>query len=141
VLADSIGALDRRIAGLTRAFDPAEIQRLDHRLEALGPGGDTDDDNKELREASKRQLDAIQGAEARLEDARRKRELEFGRLKSVWSHIAAVQAASSDAARSAAAARLRELVNGVLDPSADRRNMPSEVGATVAISDAPTIER
>ena len=142
-LVEAIASLDRQIAGLARAFDPTEAKRLAAKLAALGPDRGPADENLEIREILRKQLEPITGLEVRIEDAKARRARLLELLKELRLQLGELQAGSGDSAKSASAtgrvqkllAQINELEMGAKTIGTDRTR------ATEAISDAPTIER
>jgi hypothetical protein len=96
-LAESIASFDRQIAGLASAFDPEEARRLAKKLDDLGPDRGPDDDDRELREISKKQLEALRGIEVRIEGIRTRRRKTLAALNEIWVHAKDLQRASGSA--------------------------------------------
>ncbi|MBK5257646.1 MAG: serine/threonine protein kinase [Vicinamibacteria bacterium] len=142
-LADGIASLDKQIAGLARACDPAEAGRLADKIAALGPDTGAGDDNREVRDIFQKQLDTVRGLEARLEDAKARRAKRFELLKALWLHTLELQAASDDSAKTGSATgRIQKLLAQIEEQDASAKTVRADnAGVTEAISDAPTIGR
>ena len=85
---DAIGALEGEIQRLHRELDPADGERLAHRLASLGDGGNEDDeDDIELR----RLLEGQQALMRRLEQRRQEKEARRDRLRdqlmTLWMYL------------------------------------------------------
>jgi predicted Ser/Thr protein kinase len=139
-LADSISSFDRQIAGLERAFDPAEVKRLVTKLDALGPDRGADDDDRELRELSRKQLEGLLGLEVRLVEVRGRRDGRLQLLKEVWVHTKGLESAAGDTAKAAIA---MSNLGRVLDriESADGAGAHPSKGSDVGFTESPTLER
>ena len=137
-LAVSVGSLERRIAGMARAFDQAEVDRLAAKLVGLGSG--PDDDNKEMREVAQKQLDALHDVERRLSAARVERARNLKSLEDLWHRLVGIQQASVDSGELAERTeKLRELLARI---EVEEKTVSAAYSAsTEAVSDAPTIER
>ena len=142
-LADVVASLDKMIAGLARAFDPAEARRLVDRLAALGPDKGLADENREVREILQKQLEPVRRLEARLEEARKQRAARFELLKALWRHTLELQDVSSDSTEAARSSdRIRQLLARIEQQAGGAKTIGGDsVGRTEAISDAPTVER
>jgi hypothetical protein len=142
-LADGIASLDKQIAGLAGAFDPAEVGRLADKSAALGPDTGAADANREVRDIFRKQLDIIRGLEAHLEDARARRDKRLELLKALWLHALELQAASGDSGKTGSATgRIQKLLAQIEEQEAGAKTVRADpAGVTEAICDAPTIQR
>jgi predicted Ser/Thr protein kinase len=139
-LAESISSLDRQVAGLERAFDPAEFKRLVTKLEALGPDRGADDEDRELREISRKQLDALVALETRLNEVRGRRDGQLELLKEVWVHTKGLESAAGDTAKAEIAISNLGRVLARIE-SADGTGAHSSKGSDVGFTESPTLER
>ncbi len=74
-LLDAIGQLDREIEALARDADPAEATRLERKLELLDrDAASGTDEQRQMRQLIEGQLELIRRFEARVTEARRRRE-------------------------------------------------------------------
>ena len=142
-LAEAIASLDKQIAGLVRALDPAEVGRLAGKITALGPDTGSSDDNREARDIFQKQLDTVRSVEARVEDAKARRAKRFDLLKALWRQAVDLQAAESNSAGAAQAINRMRTLLATIEEQADgpKTIRPDHEGVTEAISDAPTLER
>ncbi len=141
-LADAIALLDKQIAGLARALDPAETRRLTDRIAALGPDAGADDDNREVRELLGKQLDTLRSLEARIEDAKARRAKRFEIMKALWLHAVALQSASGDVVKTeSATGRMKKLLAQINEQDAAPKTFSAQDADTHPLSDAPTLDR
>jgi hypothetical protein len=139
-LAESISSFDRQIAGLERAFDPAEVKRLVAKLGALGPDRGADDEDRELREISRKQLEGLLGLEVRLNEVRGRRDGKLELLKEVWLHTKGLESAAGDTAKAEIAISNLGRVLARIE-SADGTGAHSSKGSDVGFTESPTLER
>ena len=137
-LAAAIAALDAEIASLASNADPAERERLQAKLVALGPAPLNEaEPRRQMRELLQKQLDLLRGFESRLEGLKAGRAKRFELLRALWRHAIDLRAAANDPARGdRATGRIRALCAEITQHLQGR-----EVGPDPAMSDAPTIER
>ncbi len=142
-LADAIASLDKQIAGLARALDPAEAGRLATKIAAFGPDTGSADDNREVRDILQKQLDTVRGLEARLEDAKARQAKRFEVLKALWLHLVELRGGSDNSAKAGGATgRLQKLLAQIEEQDASAKTVRADnAGVTEAMSDAPTMER
>ncbi len=143
-LAGAIASLDREIASLAGAVDPAEAERLVEKISALGPPAPNEGEARsQMRDLFQKQLDLQRSVGARLDGlkALRSRRLEF--LRALWLQAVDLRAAENDAGKTSRTNdRIQNLCVEIaqqLGPSPVTRAFADE--ATEAISENPTIER
>lgn len=138
-LSAGLTKLDQEIASLGEVPDPAEIDRLAAKIQALGPPhGGEGGAKTQMRDLLQKQIELHRGVDARIEKLKAQRSRQHDLLRALWQQALALRAAASDPGRlHQSSERLRSLCTeiesglGGLDTQA----------ATEAISDAPTIER
>ncbi|MBK5256151.1 MAG: protein kinase [Vicinamibacteria bacterium] len=141
-LADLIASLDKQIAGLARALDPAEAKRLVDKLSALGSDADTTDDMRDVHEILQRQLDAVRDLETRLAEAKERRFRVLGLLKSLWLHAVELQAASNDSAKTeSATGRMKKLLGRIDEQDVAPKALSAQNADIHPLNDAPTLDR
>lgn len=107
-LVSALDALDGEIATLARETDPAEIQRLESRLESIGPAS-------EMRKLYESQLDLLRrlGRQSGELSGRRARYVEL--LRTLWLQVSTLRAQQAADAMQAAdvTGRIRDLCRSV----------------------------
>ncbi len=136
----ALTALDGEIAASTKQADPAELQRLSGRLEALGSAAANEDDgSRQMRELIEKQVALLRGFLAKSEQLRADREKKLGLLQSLWRRAEEARAAGDDRTRATLATR--RLQEACAEAVGSPGGAALDLQATEAISDAPTIER
>ena len=137
-LAASIAALDAEIASLSASVDPAERERLESRLAALGPAPPSEDvGRRQMRDLLQKQFDLLRGFESRLGSLKAGRAKRLDLLRALWLQAVDLRAAANDPAKEGpATGRIRALCAEITQHLNGAGTNP-----TAAISDAPTIER
>ena len=126
---------------MARAFDQAEVDRLAGKLSALG--SDPDEENREMREVARKQLDALHDVDTRLKAARIERARSLKLLGDLWHQLVEVQQASPDpGALAETSEKLCALLARIDESTGEQKTVATaDSGATEAMADAPTIER
>ena len=141
-LAESIGAIDKQIAHLAGAFDPEESKRLVDKIAALGPDAGSGDENGEIRDILRKQLETMRALESRLEDVKPRRARRFELLKALWLQSVELQAAAGDAARTGRTTdRIQRLFTQIAEEGGSPKTNRAPSGDSEPLSEAPTIAR
>jgi predicted Ser/Thr protein kinase len=97
-LQDDAQSLEREIARLAREADPAEIARLEARLQrAAGEKGESEDERR-MRTLLEDQRDVLLRLQARLEEARARRDQRLQALRELWHGLSQLLAAPASGA-------------------------------------------
>ena len=139
-LIGSLEELDREIAQLARDASPAERERLDERLAALGaPAQDEPDERSRMRSLFQQQMQLMGALDARLSAAveRRGRRLEM--LKALWLEVANLRAEA--AGRAPGRGQTSERVRALCERIAAAHAAPTPEATRDGGDDAPTLAR
>ena len=92
-LAGTIEQLDIEIESIAQNSDPADVIRLEGRLEALdGNAATASDEQRQVRRLLEEQLELMRRFEARVAQARQRRDHLIELLRQLWVQLAAIQA-------------------------------------------------
>jgi hypothetical protein len=115
----AIAVIDRELASLARDASPAEISRLSARLAVLTDAAPTSQEQNELAETLRRQLDLMRRIQGQQTLAQTRRSTALATLSAVWPHLNALLEADADgeSAAQAAAQRILTLCTRILGGS------------------------
>ena len=140
-LAGAIALLDKQIASLERAFDPAEAGRLADRMAALEAEAGAADENREVRSLLQRQIETVRSFEARIQDATTRREKLLATLKALWLQAVGLQGASAEPAKTGEATERMQNVLAQIEGYSAQEVLAAPNAATHPLADAPTLDR